>query len=491
MKVRMGMTKWLLGVMLVPFFLAGVAHGLDFTTYGDKTAEINLPTVGGGEEISWFTAVEFFRDDATAMIGNFEAKGRLLAATGRKLYLQRNYGSNVWDVVATVAGAMDPSFVRISRDGSTIALGTGYGAPLLVFPTSMLSVSSPPLLHDGDNPAAGVTAFPVNYYDAAWVDNRYLVINGGQWPGPPYGSGVGVLDTDNPSDLGSGLVVDIPGASASVGVDEDGNLFTGIGYATGPNRTGEIKVWAPGEWSTTPGSALSYEDNPRVVANHVLSAAYLGADADGNLHVGGGDAFGVGGPTENGYAALISKDVISRVAAPGTPGAPVDEGNSAEYRNFAPDPCANDSATGILYGSWGKGMAVMWNPTNQPEYCVPGSAYDYWLPFVEPRLTVYYPVGAPDADGDGVPDAADNAYLTANAGQQDTDGDGWGNAADADFSNNGKVNSQDFNTFRQAFGSKVGEPNYDEDIDMNSDGKINSGDFTRFRNRFGDSAPFY
>ncbi len=490
MKVRKGTVKWLLGVMLISVLIAGVAHGQDFLSYGYKTAEIKLPTVGGGEEISWYTAVEIFRDGITAKIGNLEAEGRLLAATGRKLYLQRNYGSDQWDVVATVAGAMDPCFVRISPDGTRVALGIGYGAPLLVFPTSMLNPSSPPVLHDGTNPAAGVTAFDVNYFDAAWADNQYLVINGGQWPGPPYGSGAGVLDANDPNDTGRGLIGNIPGASASIGVDAMGNLYTGIGHATSPtNRTGEIKVWAMGEWSTTPGAVLDYEANARVVANNVLSAAYLGADSEGNLHVGGGDAFGVGGPTENGYAALISKDVITRVTAAGGAGAPVDEWNSAEYRSFAPDPCANDSATGILYGNWGKGMAVMWNPSNAT--CNPGSAEDYWLPFVEPRLTVYYPVGAPDADGDGVPDSADNAYLTPNAGQQDTDGDGWGNAADADFNNSGGVNSADRSLFKAAFGSSSSSPNYDPNIDMNSDGRINSADRSLFKNRFGTSFPFY
>ena len=38
--------------------------------------------------------------------------------------------------------------------------------------------------------------------------------------------------------------------------------------------------------------------------------------------------------------------------------------------------------------------------------------------------------GAPDADGDGVPDAADNCSLVSNPDQLDTDGDGIGDACD-------------------------------------------------------------
>jgi hypothetical protein len=471
--------------------IAGTAHASDFTTYGAKIGTVNLPEVGAGESISWFTAAEYFPQAAVAMIDGYEAKGRLIAATGRKIFLQRTYGSSVWDLVATVGGAMDPCFVRVSPDGSKIALGIGYGAPLLVFPTTMLSISNPPLLCDASgNPASGVTAYAENYYDAAWADNQYLVINGGMWPGPPYGSAMGVLDTNNPAAVSAFLVGGIPGASAGVAVDAAGNLYTGIGYKTDPNRTGEIKVWTADEWSKTPASPLDYEVNNRIVATNTLSVAYLGADGEGNLHVGGGDAFGVGGPTENGYAALISQSVIARVTVPGTPGNPADETNAAEYRQFAPDPCADDSATGVLFGNWGRGLAVMWNPTyyenNGTCYGTPGSASDYWLAGARPRLTVYYPEGAPDADGDGIPDSADNAYLTANASQLDTDEDGWGNAADADFNNDGRVTSQDRSLFSAALGS-TGTSVYD----MNGDGRVTTQDRSAFSQRLGTSAPFY
>lgn len=482
---------WLIGVLAVLMLGAGNALATDFATYGTKTGVVNLPEVGAGESISWFTAVEYFPAATTATIGGYQAAGRMIAATGRKIFLQRNFGSSQeendweshWDLVATVAGAMDPCFIRISPDGSKIALGTGYAAPMLVFPTSMLSRSNPPQLHNGTSPASGVTAYDVNYYDGAWADNRYIVINGGQWPGPGYASGVGVVDTTNPNDTGTGLIYNIPGASASITVDALGNIYTGIGYATSPNRTGEIKVWTASEWSKSSPTALDYEANTRIVANNTLSAAYLGTDAEGSLYVGGADAFGVGGPSERGYTAIINRAVINRVTAT-TPGSPANEADSSEYRQFAPDPCANDSAMGILFGNKGKGLAVMWNPANLT--CNPGAADDYWMPGVLPRLAVYYPDNAPDADGDGIPDASDNAYLTPNPDQTDTDKDGWGNAADADFNNDGVVNSRDMNLLRSSLGS-AGDSVYD----MNGDGLVSSRDATRATQRLGTSVPFY
>lgn len=496
-RIKAGHYFWLSGAILAIMLFAGNVLASDFSTYGSYTAVVDVPEAGGDGYYSWFTTVEYFPQSTTAMIGNFAASGRLIAATGRSIYLQRNYGSSQWDVVATIArsnpsdqGGMDPSFIRISPDGDRIALGIGYGAPLLVFPTTLLSASSPPVLLTDSTPAAGVDSHDVNYYDAAWADNRYLVINGGAWPGPDYASAVGVVDTNNSTDTGVALVYNIPGASASVTVDAAGNLYTGVGHQISPNRTGEIKVWTASEWSKTPSAPLDYEANTRIVANNALSAAYLGTDSEGNLFVGGGDAFGVGGPSENGYAALISQAVIARVTDASEPGSPVDENDSGEYREFAPDPCADDSATGVLFGNWGKGLAVMWNPTYYEDYgsCygAVGSALDYWLQGVRPRLTVYYTEDADDQDGDGVPDGADNAYLTANASQLDTDGDGYGNAADADFNNDGTVNTADLSAFRQAMGT-TGVSQYD----MTGDGTVNTADLSKFRQRYGKSAPYY
>ncbi len=50
---------------------------------------------------------------------------------------------------------------------------------------------------------------------------------------------------------------------------------------------------------------------------------------------------------------------------------------------------------------------------------------------------------APDGDGDGAPDSADNCLSSANSGQQDHDGDGQGDACDEDDDGDGVVDGSD------------------------------------------------
>jgi len=85
-----------------------------------------------------------------------------------------------------------------------------------------------------------------------------------------------------------------------------------------------------------------------------------------------------------------------------------------------------------------------------------------------------------DADTDTFPDVGDNCILVANPDQRDTNGDGFGNICDADFNNNGIVDSNDAAIFVSTFGSVV-----DPDEDMNGNGVVDSNDAALFISLFG------
>jgi hypothetical protein len=286
--------------------------------------------------------------------------------------------------------------------------------------------------------------------------------------------------TDPANYAGDALITGIPGASADVDVDASGNITTGIGFGS---STGELKIWTHGEleYDNPPATALAYTANTKTVlagsSGGPLSGAYLGTDADGNLTVGGGNYFG--SPKDYGYAALIHNSVVSRVLGGG---ASVDINNPDEWKELQPDPCGNDSATGIMYGSWSKGMAVVWNPYSDASSCATG---DEWHPGMLPRMTIYYPGGAPDSDGDGVPDASDNAYLSYNPNQDDTDGDGYGDVTDADYDNDDDVDLQDYIDFRSHFGATGPQSDFD------ADGDVDLQDYIDFRGKFNTESPWY
>jgi len=469
--------------------LASHARGSDFADYGSgQRLDMQLPTVAGG----WYVTADFFPDTATAMVGNYQAKGRLIVANNQTLYLQKTYGSSEFVPVARTSGVMEPSFIRVSPDGSKIALGPGAGQPLMVFPTSVLQPNANPAAAPLLDTDSRVSAYPVSYYDADWLDNQHLIFNGGTWPAPPEGSGVGALDTDDPGEtIGVELISGIPGYSAGVAVDHNGNVLTGIGLQfTGPRRTGEIKLFTHAQiLAALSGSPIDYGDEAtgNIVATQVLSAASLGVDAENNLYVGGGDVFGTGGAAELGFAAIISSSVLDRVAN-GT-GGPADEAEASDYKELAPDPCGDDSATTVVYSKWARGLGVIWNPDEGGGCKDPGK--DEWQIGVTPVLSIFYPGSAPDTDADGVPDGSDNAYLTSNPGQEDSDDDGYGDVADADLNNDGEVNFQDIGPFSGAYGSVSGQPQYDPSADFNGDGKVDFQDLGPFSGRYGSQEPWY
>jgi len=94
-----------------------------------------------------------------------------------------------------------------------------------------------------------------------------------------------------------------------------------------------------------------------------------------------------------------------------------------------------------------------------------------------------------DADADGAHDGQDNCVTVVNGpllqdagglSQLDTNGDGFGNRCDADFNNNGVVDSQDGSLLKAAFGSGAFP-----DRDLNGNGTVDSQDGALLKSRFG------
>ena len=99
-------------------------------------------------------------------------------------------------------------------------------------------------------------------------------------------------------------------------------------------------------------------------------------------------------------------------------------------------------------------------------------------------LTVTAGPTEPDTDGDGVCDESDDCTVRSNTSQADSDTDGYGNVCDADYNNDGKVQTIDFITFQVAFTTA-----YDEQADHNCDGKVQTIDFITFQTLFGAVIP--
>lgn len=473
------MRRFLAGVVL----LGAAAHaavslaadsGAGYAT--ETTYEVSLPA----SSMSFFTTADAFGADNAGSIDGFPLRSKLLAATNSSVYLQKNFGASSWLTVGNVVGFnMDPGFIKISPDQSKIALGTGFYKPLYVFPTTTLSVVSPPNLGN----ALGTKTYDLSYYDAAWRDSRYLVIN----TGADDGSALVAVDTEaaEPSTAVRTVIAHIPGASGGVTFDHQGNLLTGNGYTYSPNDsgTGQLKIWSAEEIAAAfqaEPAPLDYLSSGHVLAEHVLSAAWLGVDSNNNLHVGGGDAFG--GSHDFGYAALIDASVLNRALEGG---APLDRNNPAEFTVIAPDPCQNDDATSVIFVPGVEMLTVSYAAGSAPPNCADMETTGGDNPA---HQQLFFPPGAPDTDGDGVPDGADNAYQVPNPDQADTDGDGYGDVADCDADNDSVTGAAELSGLVDLFGKREGDAGFDAHFDRDHDELIGFADFELLKAAWGKAA---
>jgi hypothetical protein len=118
-------------------------------------------------------------------------------------------------------------------------------------------------------------------------------------------------------------------------------------------------------------------------------------------------------------------------------------------------------------------LSYQWKKDSQD---IPGATdATYVIPAVQPDDAGEYAVEATNTCGSVL---SDPATLTITAGDcpGDVNGDSFRNVTD-------------FSLFALAFGSRIGDPNYNPAADMNGDGFVNSTDFTQFAAVYGVPCP--
>jgi len=267
-----------------------------FSTYGRSWREITLPPIGAG---SFGVALDALPD------------GRLIAVTGLVVRVETSPGSGVFTLAATidpaiVGGSTDPSFVRISPGGARVALGAGFGKPVVVFDTSVLSSAAPVTISTTTS-----KAFEVPYDSAVWADDRNLALTAGAFGSP---STVTLLDTTSATGapINPIIIDNIAGATGGIAFDAAGRLYTANGFDNGPGGTGtgSVRAFGPAAWSVAT-AAPDFESQGDAIID-ILSGAGLAFDDAGNFFVGGGDFFGGG---ETGFLAVVRAGAVSSALA--------------------------------------------------------------------------------------------------------------------------------------------------------------------------------
>ncbi|MEW6250569.1 MAG: hypothetical protein AB1716_07965 [Planctomycetota bacterium] len=250
------------------------------------------------------------------------ADGRLVTLAGADVYTETGLGTRSFSFAGRLAGMDVPpyaaAFVRVSPDGSRLAVGNNGGASYANFKVGVF---------DTGTLAGGW--FPAPHYEAEWFDGTRLGLTAGDFGQP---SRVTMLDvTSNPgSPVNTTVVRNIGGAASGVTFDRSGRLYTGNGYAgQGPSGTGWIKAFEATAWQAALGGgpAVDFEGAGTLVAD-VLSAGSLGFDVEGNLHVGGGDFLG---GIDVDYAGLVRHTAVAHALGGGGPA------GTGDIRRFDPD----------------------------------------------------------------------------------------------------------------------------------------------------------
>jgi hypothetical protein len=118
------------------------------------------------------------------------ADGRIVTLVDDTVFTESASGSAIFNALGTLAGAdVSPgafatAFVRVSPDGSRIAVGNNGGVSFGNFQVGVFDLNG---LNGG--------WYPADHFDAAWIDNQQLALTGGTFGQPAR---VIALDTVSP-----------------------------------------------------------------------------------------------------------------------------------------------------------------------------------------------------------------------------------------------------------------------------------------------------
>lgn len=245
----------------------------DFTMAQDVT----LPPPANG---SFSTVFDFLPDD------------RLVTFNGFEVSVQNRPGSSDFEPIGTLPPEFEvdtPAFIITEPSADFFVLSTGANGNIFTLPTTGGS-------------AELITNIPLNF--SATFDSEQsneLFINRGTQPSGAF-SGSQVEQLSLLTGDTQTIVDDIPGASAGVGFDDEGNLYTGIGLDPNEQRTGEIRRFSSQDvkQSIQTETPLDFDDDGEFVTQ-VLSATGLVFDEEGDMWVGGGAL------SENGQQGFIAE----------------------------------------------------------------------------------------------------------------------------------------------------------------------------------------
>ncbi len=239
--------------------------------------------------------------------------GRVMRLAGSDIYVQSSVNGTAYTRVGSVSSSLinsfGASFLKVSPNGQTIAIGDNNFGP----DAGVLLVSTASLSTGGDSPT---TSIAVPNTEATWSSNSTLFVTG-------YGSQSVVSRLDVGS-LSATTVIDAVGGGSAGVTTHGAYLFAADGFNTsdGGEPTGNVRAFS---LAALTGSATSVDFSSGVLVADALSGSSLGFDALGNMLVGGGDFFA--GSDDYGYGAIIEAAAIS-AALLGGPLAP----DSSELR---------------------------------------------------------------------------------------------------------------------------------------------------------------